>query len=332
MSFFGNSKEENVHKTRVGVLRGGPSSEYEVSLKTGATVLEHLPRKYNPIDIYIDRNGKWHLNGVVSPPEKILKQIDIAFNAMHGEYGEDGKVQKILESFNVPYTGSASLPSALTMNKFFAREYFKKAGLKIPEGSVLKKEEKSYIKVFEIFSNFKKPLVVKPMSCGSSVGVSIVENFENFTEALEKAFKYSPAVLIEEYIKGKEATCGVMESLNDNSYQVLPPIEIRPTKSSFFDLESKYDGSTEEICPGEFSDSITEQIQDIAAKAHDVMGLRHYSRADMIVRDDGEIYLLETNSLPGLTPESLLPKSLKASGYSLTDFIDHVITLAIARK
>src|SRR3989344_518012 len=175
MSFFGNSKGENVHKTRVGVLRGGPSSEYEVSLKSGAAVLEHLPRKYNPIDIYIDRNGKWHLNGVAYPPEKILKQLDVVWNAMHGEYGEDGKVQKILESFNIPYTGSASLPSALAMNKFFSREYFKKAGLKIPEGSILKKEEKNYIKTFEIFSNFKKPLVVKPVSCGSSVGVSIVE-------------------------------------------------------------------------------------------------------------------------------------------------------------
>ncbi|TSC61181.1 MAG: D-alanine-D-alanine ligase, partial [Parcubacteria group bacterium Gr01-1014_107] len=319
---------------RVGVLRGGPSGEYEVSLASGASVLEHLPHdKYSPFDIFIDRKGKWHWSGMAAEPSKILKHLDVVFNALHGEYGEDGKVQKLLENLFVPFTGSPSLPSALAMNKALSKKIFEKAGLKIPRYRVLKKEEVNYLKTFEAFSSLAKPLVVKPATAGSSLGVSIVDSLESFSGAINEALKYSSAVIIEECIKGKEVTCGVVESFRDNRLFSLPPIEIRPpNEATFFDYQAKYSGKTQEICPAEISPEETKRVQEIASKAHRALGLRHYSRADMIIGEDGEIYLLETNTLPGLTAESLLPKSLKACGCEFGEFLDHLLTLALYKR
>lgn len=324
-----NNRKDKTSKLRVGVLRGGPSSEYEVSLKTGATVLEHLPSDYHGIDIFIDKKGKWHLSGVICDPQKALKQVDVVFNGLHGEYGEDGTVQRLMEHFKVPYTGSNSFSSALAMNKVFARKIFDKENIKVPRAQVLKKEEANYLRTFEAFSTMEKPLVVKPASAGSSLGVSITNSVETFSEAIEKALEYSPAVLIEEFIPGTEATCAVIEG-SDSDY-ALPPIEIR-TNNPFFDYEAKYNGKSEEICPGNFSESISRKIQDTSLSAHRSLGLRHYSRTDMIVTAEGDIYVLEINTLPGLTAESLLPKSLKATKSSLSEFIDHVINLAISKK
>jgi len=320
------------HGVRVGVLRGGPSGEYEVSLQTGASVLEHLPTNYHSYDVFIDKDGKWHWQGMEAPPHKILKHVDVVFNALHGEYGEDGKVQKLLENFKIPYTGSNSLSSALAMNKVLSRKIFEKEGINIPAGKSLRKEDVNYLKIFEIFNTMKKPLVLKPANAGSSLGVTITDSFEKFSEAIENALKYSPTVLIEEFIGGREATCGVIQKVSDGSFLALPPIEIRVKNSGFFDYSAKYNGETEEICPADFPESVSEKIKDISIKAHNALGLRHYSRADMIIGEGGEIYLLEINTLPGLTPESLLPKALKACDCSFPEFLDHLIKLALHKR
>ena len=180
-------------KIRVGVLRGGPSSEYEVSLKSGETVLRSLPEKFQAVDIFIDKAGVWHIFGLPVEPGKAFKKVDVVLNAMHGEYGEDGTVQRILESFGVPFTGSGSLASAVGMNKHLTKEVYKSHGLKTPHSALIKNEMGAEKKLHEIFRSMPMPAVVKPVSAGSSVGVSIVHNFHELEHAVIKAFKISPS-------------------------------------------------------------------------------------------------------------------------------------------
>lgn len=314
-------------RKKIAILRGGPSSEYEVSLKTGETILNNLPEdKYNLFDVCITREGDWYFKGAKIKPAEILHQIDLVVNAMHGQYGEDGKIQRILETFGVPYTGSQSIPSAFAMNKVLAKQEFKKAGIKVPIDLVLEKDKYN---VWEIFSSFPMPAIVKPVSAGSSLGMSLASNASELEEAIQLAFEISDKVLIEEYISGREATCGVVDNFRGESVYTLLPIEIRPKpKSSFFDYEAKYSGESEEICPGNFSNEEKKQLQALAKQAHQSLGLRHYSRSDFILSPRRGIYLLETNSLPGLTANSLLPKSLNAVGCSLPEFLEHLINLA----
>ena len=322
-----------MNKIRIGVLRGGPSSEYEVSLKTGVSVLNNLPDKYSPVDIFIDKSGVWHIQGVPHQPHETFKKVDAIFNALHGEYGEDGKVQKILDTFSVPYTGSKTIASAIGMNKALAKNVFKSHGIKTPYFTVESKSENIDEIASKLFKTFPMPAVVKPIAGGSSVGVSIAYDFRGLKDALAKAFEYSDKALVEEYINGREATCGVVDKFRGKDIYSLLPIEIiKPEKSEFFDYEAKYCGGSQEICPGNFSQSEKEAIQGLAVMAHKVLGLRHYSRSDFIVSPRRGIYILEVNTLPGLTSESLLPKSLQAIGCSLPDFLDHLITLALAGK
>ncbi len=321
-------------KIKVGVLRGGPSGEYEVSLKTGSNVLKSLSsEKYLPKDIFIDRAGVWHIDGIARSPEKILAQVDVIFNALHGDFGEDGKVQQLLDTFNVPYTGSGALASAIGMNKHLAKKAFKKGGLKIAKHEVIRRDDKSDSRLFGVFSHLKKPLVVKPNTGGSSLGVSIVDNWDNFTKGVDKAFELADSVIVEEFIAGREATCGVVDSAKTRGeVYTLSPIEIiKPQENKFFDYDAKYSGKSQEICPGNFTPEETALLQDFSVRAHKALGLKHYSRSDFIVAPDG-IYILETNTLPGLTSESLIPKSLKVGGIDFHEFLDHVLTLAMRDK
>ncbi|MDE1988790.1 MAG: D-alanine--D-alanine ligase, partial [Patescibacteria group bacterium] len=225
-----------MNKIRVGVLRGGPSSEYEVSLKTGGNVLKNLPEKYSPVDIFIDKSGVWHIQGIPHKPHESFKKVDAVFNALHGEYGEDGTVQKILDTFSVPYTGSKALASALGMNKALAKNIFKSHGIKTPYFTVESKDKDVGEIAIKLFNSFPMPAVVKPIASGSSVGVSIAYTFQGLKDALLKAFEYSDKALIEEYVKGREATCGVVDDFRGKDIYSLLPIEIiKPEKSEFFD-------------------------------------------------------------------------------------------------
>ncbi|MDP2705428.1 MAG: D-alanine--D-alanine ligase family protein [Patescibacteria group bacterium] len=319
-------------KIVVGVLRGGPSSEYEVSLKTGASVLTHLPEKYVGHDIFISRDGTWHSQGVPRPLSKIVKKVDVVFNALHGSYGEDGKVQRLLEHFGVPYTGSGPLASAVGMNKMLTKKVYSAHGLKTPQHVFLRGKDADDAGLIEIFRTFPHPYVVKPTNAGSSVGVSIVRSFPDFKTAVKKALEHSSAVLIEELISGREATCGVIENFRGKKIHALSPIEIiHPSKNQFFDYEAKYGGESREICPANFTLKVKEEIQNVATIAHNALHLRHYSRSDFIISPKG-VYILETNTLPGLTPQSLVPKALEAGGTKFPDFLDHLITLALSRK
>lgn len=324
-----------MHKIRVGVLRGGPSSEYDVSLKTGHTVLNNLStEKYHPHDIFISKDGVWHLEGLEKTPGEILKKVDVVFNAMHGEYGEDGKVQAILDNFGIPYTGSGSLASALGMNKILAKQIFLSSGIKTPLHVTLNIRDNGLEnQIMSIFKKFPMPVVVKPSATGSSVGVSVAHDFFELNEAIQKASQYSSDILIEEFIRGKEATCGVLNHFRgEHTYALLPVEIIPPPKNGFFDFDAKYSGGSQEVCPGNFTDDEKKEIQRLAVLAHKALDLKHYSRSDFIVSPKRGIYILEVNTLPGLTEQSLYPKSLKAVGSSVPEFLDHIITLALEKK
>jgi D-alanine-D-alanine ligase len=319
------------HKTRVGVLRGGPSPEYEVSLRTGGNILANLPEEYEPMDIFISREGAWHEKGLEKNPESILRRVDMIINGLHGKYGEDGEVQKLLDHFGVPYTGSGALASALAMNKITAKKIYKNNSLKTPAFVSIPLENLNRDAIKEAFYNMIRPFVVKPSSAGSSVGVYIADSLPELEEAVVAASRYSPAVLIEEFIAGKEATCGVIDGFRGQEHYALLPVEIRHGKD-LFDYDSKYsDSGAEEICPGNFSAKESKEIEQMAVQAHKHLGMRHYSRSDFIIHPRRGIYILETNSLPGLTEKSLIPKALGAVGSNIKEFLSHLIFQTLKR-
>jgi D-alanine-D-alanine ligase len=319
----------------VGVLRGGPSREYEVSLRTGASVLEHLDReKYEPRDIFIDRAGEWHMHGVAQSPERALKGVDVAFNALHGEYGEDGRIQRQLDSLGVPYTGSDAFSSAIAFNKQHAKEAARKLGVKVPHGIVLEPAREGEIEELarKIFRTFPHPAVIKPVSGGSSVGTHVAHTYHGLEHALRDAAAHSPKVLVEEYIAGREATVGVLDDFrNERAYALMPVEIVPPAHHPFFTYEAKYGGQTREHVPSRFSEEQKAELERVARAVHEGLGLSHYSRSDFIVSKRG-IFFLEVNTLPGLIGESLLPRALKAVGTSLSAFLDHVVALAHAGR
>ncbi len=322
-------------KINVAVLRGGPSPEYEVSLKTGGniiTTLRQLEDKYEPVDIFISRDGEWHRGGLVHEPHHALQNIDVVWNGMHGAYGEDGQVQKILDALQIPYVGSGAAPSALAMNKDLSKRVYNLHSLPTPNHEVLVDGEVTEAQLIYIFRNYLHPVIVKPASGGSSLGIKLAHSFQELKEAIKHAFEHSPKVLVEEFIRGKEATCGVVDNLRGEKVYALLPVEIRKSEKHFFDYEAKYSGEAEEICPGNFTKVESQMIQDLARKAHQSLGLSHYSRSDFMVTPRGRVYILETNSLPGLTEQSLFPKSLEATGVKTHEFADHCINLALNKE
>lgn len=318
--------------TVVGVLRGGPSHEHDVSLKTGQNMLGSLPDDiYTVRDIYIDKQGVWHERGRPTSPERVLHSIDVALIGLHGSYGEDGQVQRLLEQFGVPYTGANSFSSYIAMHKVFAKERAKEIGLLTPRYEYIESREGMEEKLKGVVRSFMQPVVVKPVGSGSSVGVSLVHGYDTLRKELDSLLNTHPGVLIEERILGREATVGVVEDMRGESLYALPPVEIIvPSSHKFFSYDAKYDGGTKEICPAPFSKKVSSELAKAARAIHEALGLRHYSRSDFIISPKG-IYYLETNTLPGLTSESLFPRSLAAVGMKVSDFLSHIINLALRK-
>lgn len=339
-------------RKKIAILRGGPSSEYDVSLKTGKAIFEALVNDYDLTDVVVDKQGIWHVSGIPHTPQSALKHVDAVFNAMHGEYGEDGKVQQILEQIKVPFTGARSLAAALSMNKVKTKELYKQNGIKTPLHKVLSKPDSDGGLDFQamlVFRNFVMPVVLKPVDKGSSVGVTLARDFNSLKNAMERLYMISDQILVEEYINGREATVGVVDNLRGEKHYSLYPIEIRtPKQGDLFDYNLKYPSfvqtekvkqanqdldaantilKAESICPGNFTKEESAELQNLAKKAHQILDLRHYSRTDFMVHPRRGIYALETNSLPGLTSDSLLPKSLKAHGVEYKDFLEHILGL-----
>lgn len=303
-----------------------------MSLKTGAAMLAHLPPEHYTVrDIFIDKKGVWHDRGRAVSPVKALQAVDVVLIGLHGEYGEDGEVQKLLEQVGVPYTGSDSFGSYLAMHKYLAKQKAKEMGLKVARDFFIESLDAVEASVREAVRTFGQPVVVKPVRWGSSVGVSILHGYQPVYDAVcQLLHEGAGGVLIEEMIRGREATAGVIENLRSESLYPLPTVEIIPPAKDFFSYNAKYSGTTREVCPAQFPRKVSDELMKSAQTMHQALGLRHYSRSDFIVSPRG-IYYLETNTLPGMTPESLLPRSLAAVGVKFPDFLIHLIGLAHAR-
>ena len=244
---------------------------------------------------------------------------DITFLALHGEEGENGKLQATLDLHGIRYTGCGYLGSALAMNKRLSKQLFRLAGIATPEAVTLSRGEAPYADV-----GF--PCVVKPCSGGSSVGTSIVRDKAEYAAALTLAFQYEEQVLVEKYIKGRELTVGVIDG------EAMPVVEIIP-KSGFYDYKNKYQaGATLEICPAEIGEEATRCVQRLAERAHETLMLEAYSRADFLWDDDsGEIYCLEVNTLPGMTPTSLIPQMAEALGMDYGALCEKIIEVSLRK-
>lgn len=319
---------------KIGVIRGGTSPEYEVSLKTGAHILEVLSETHRPIDIFISKDGVWHMHGLEKSPSQILKNVDLVWNALHGEFGEDGKIQHLLDLHGVKYNGSGKYPSSLAMNKFLTKEHLKDLGIKIPTYTLVRITDDLKAKSKEIFETIPHPLIIKPVNGGSSLGVRLARNYRELYSALYDVLSNGQNALVEEFISGREATVGVVDNFRGQKIYSLPPVEIRYGKEhesdkDFFDFESKYSGESQEICPGHFSEAEKKEIEEIAKKVHEKLRLSHYSRSDFIVSPKRGVYFLEVNTLPGMTKESLFPLALKSVGSSVKEFVHHIMGILL---
>lgn len=315
-------------KKRVALIYGGPSAEYDVSLKTATAVRDNLdPESYDVQDVHISKDGWWHLDDrKLSEADalKALQDVDVAFLAVHGSFGEDGTLQQILADHNIAFTGSEAQASHTAMDKDLAGKAFEKAGLRVPK-SIVVTDETSAASQSEDLS---LPFVVKPVSQGSSIGITIVKNREQLAAALKLAFAHDTQVMLQEFISGREVSCGVLEDA-EGTIVALPPTEMIATNGAdFFDYDAKYTpGSGQEITPPDLPDEVIKQIQEIASVAHQCLGCRGYSRTDTIVRDD-EIFVIEINTLPGLTSASILPQQAAAAGISFPELLDKIIASA----
>lgn len=301
---------------RVAVLRGGNSLEYHTSLEVGASVLKNLPSpKYRTSDILLTKDGVFHENGFPKSLEKILRHCDVAFNALVGGDGENGKIQKLLEAHRIPFTGSKSLPSALATRKLLSREVFLHAGLKIPHAVAVRHPHYADASVRAMLLKTAPHWVVKPASLGSGIGVGIAKNGGEVTQALFRAFFFDDKALIEEYIAGREFVAGVLERFRGEKYYALPVVE---------------KVQRHELCPAKIDRRTAEKIHDIAKRAHEALGLSQYSSSDVIVAKRG-IFLLETDALPPILPGVGFAGAAEAIGLEFGQLLDHIVTLALKK-
>lgn len=249
---------------------------------------------------------------------------------MHGEYGEDGKVQRLLETHKIHFTGSGALASATAMHKRLSKHIFELAGIATPQALSIREGDDISAMAAEAVRQMSLPLVVKPSSKGSSVGVAMAKNVFDLILNIQSALKKDSEVLVEKYIPGREATCAVLENFRGERHYAFPVVEIVPPLGKhFFDYDSKYGGRSREICPGRFDTADAEKMKRAAVAAHESLGCRHYSRSDFRITPNGKIYLLELNTLPGLTSESLFPKAASSVGLEFGQLLNHLIGEAL---
>jgi D-alanine-D-alanine ligase len=305
-------------KITVALIAGGKSGEREVSLHGAKEVYKALDKEKYDIRQYDPASEMARIATEAG-------QIDVAFILLHGPFGEDGTMQGFLELLGIPYQGAGVLGSALAMDKNLAKILYKHAGLTVPPWLML--SNPGSLATSQILDQLGLPLVIKPVGQGSSLGMSIPKTEQQLEEGLDKAFSYGNEIMVEKYIAGREITGGV---LGNRQLTALPLVEIIPgDQYDFFDYEAKYkQGASREVCPAPLSGELTEKAQQIALVAHRALKLRGYSRTDMIVAGDETIYVLETNTIPGMTPTSLLPQAAAAGGLSFSALLDRLIELA----
>lgn len=330
-----------MNKLVVGILMGGISSEREVSLNTGREVFKYLDKeKYDIICIEWEKDNTWtkYANNSLIKAKKYTTvnelfmntTMDIIFIALHGKNGEDGRIQGYFDTIGLAYTGSGVLSSAIGMNKIISKQLFFQNNILSPKYLYYsKKQLKQINKIHQDISSYiKYPCFIKPNNSGSSVGITKVKNEKELRVAIEKAFIEDDYILIEEYIEGVEVSVAVIGNYLDDNRFALPVIEIIPTHE-YFDYDSKYeDGMSMEIVPARISKKLELNLKNIAIKVHDLFLCESYSRTDMLIKKEN-VYVLEINTLPGMTNNSLYPKMAEEIGITYTQLLDKLIDLKI---
>lgn len=301
------NRDEKEKMVKVGVLMGGISAEREVSMNTGQCVIQALEqRSYEVIPIDVREDIAARLVGI---------KMDVAFNALHGKFGEDGVMQGLLEMLRIPYTGSGILASALAMDKIFSRQIFRQQGLPVPKSVVLRTRSTDP-------ENMPPgpPWVVKPAREGSSVGVTIVQLPDQMDEARKMAFRYDDEILVEQYIEGREISVGVLDD------RALGAIEIIPLRDGFYSYQSKYAvGGSNHIFPAQLDPAAYEGVCRLALEAHRYLRCEGGTRVDLMMDKEGKFYILEVNTLPGMTTESLLPEIARGAGITFDELCHRLV-------
>lgn len=305
----------------VAVVLGGPSAEAEISRVTGAAIANALREKgYNAQEVELEPAN------LIPTLEKMGAKV--VFNAVHGMYGEDGRLQSILEAADMPYTGCGVLASAVAMDKAATKRFLQSASISTPRWLIINRRDVTDLAVVEamILEQFSIPVVIKAASQGSSIGVHIVKDAKDIKSALEDCFKYSADVLVEECIQGKELTVAMME--DGGEIRCLPVIWIAP-HSGAYDFHSKYTkGATDYHCPAPLSEEVTAHVQQLALSTYKVLGLSGVARVDLMLDENNQGYVLEANTIPGMTATSLVPKAAAAVGISFSDLCEKILLSA----
>jgi D-alanine-D-alanine ligase len=328
---FNTHQKIDMSSLTIAVLQGGISAEREVSLRSGHNVAQGL-RKLGAQLIILDSRDPGFIEE--------LRQVkpDLVFNALHGKYAEDGTIQGLLDILGIPYTGSGVLASALAMDKGVSKVFFESAGLRAPKGVLVCKADFlqsatadkscSYQALAEHLGTHE--LVVKPNSEGSSVGVSLVSDEAAFTQGLGQALATDTSALVEECIPGRELTVAVLGDAGADAF-ALPVVEIIP-KTDFYHYDNKYEaGATDFVSPAVLDELVAQACQELAVAAHNALGCQGYSRSDIRLKPNGDAYLLEVNTLPGLTEGSLLPMAAASAGIDLPELLSRIVSCALAK-
>ena len=324
-------------RTSVGILRGGTSNEYDLSLKTGAAMLAALPEdRYDTRDIFIDKRGYWHQRGIPADPARILSQVDVVLNALHGGVGEDGTVQRIFERAGVPYAGARAQAASLSLNKIRARQVLQQAGVRMPRAIsfTLSNDLTTGEMGRFVFSQFGPPYIVKPASEGAGQGIQIAMTLLELPDILGDILDAYGAALVEEYIRGEEASVGIIENFRGEELYALPPAHVLlPEGARFLQPRHHVEGLLRHSVPSDFSHNEKQALADLARAAHRALKLSHFSRADIILPGRAGTarapYLLEVNAIPGLYPNASFPHMLESVGSSVREFLEHAIKLAM---
>jgi D-alanine-D-alanine ligase len=298
---------------KIGILLGGDSSERKISLKSGTAIYEALKEAgLNVVKIDVKKDAELRIRKA---------NIDVAFIALHGHGGEDGTIQRLLEELGIPYTGSDAVSSLNAFDKARTKQILKRNKIPFPESVVVDKS--SWRRHSQ---RFQFPVFIKPVDNGSSIGVHMIESFEELEKQMSAVFLLYDRYIIEERIEGREITIGVLD------HKPLPIVELRP-QSKFYDFRAKYTaGKTRYVVPARFTDDHYKQYQRLAVKTHKALGARDFSRVDMMIDKDGKAYVLELNSIPGFTATSLLPKAARCAGFEFAMLCEQILELALRRS
>ena len=299
---------------KVAVIEGGYSKEKAISIKSAKTVFDNLDRtKFNPTRVLIDENewtaydeeGRYPIdkNNFSFVKNGTKLNFDYVFIVIHGTPGEDGKLQGYLDMVGVPYNTSSAAIMALTFQKFHCNQFLKNFGINVPEAVLIKSED--IIDERQIIGKVKSPCFVKPTDCGSSFGVTKVKKESDLLPAIKEAFKHGSEVIVEENIEGREVTCGVYR--DSAGVKALPITEII-SENEYFDYDAKYNGKSKEVTPADITESMTTQIQSLTKEIYGILGMKGIVRMDYIIKDGGIPFLIEINSVPGMSKESIVPQ------------------------